>query len=422
MASLFRFDPSRSEHPVPARKQRQLIEHALAHPLSPLDAGLREAFHQYQFKHYRRLLLVVNVLAQLAYLSYGFADAVVLEDLGWTSLQVRVLVLGTMLPVVLALFRWCPDVRVLDLALPVQILVAAVVWYELLSRSADPSIPHYLYASLIFIVLGNLCVQVAFLPSLVVSLAISVVTLYAAWQFNQGDGNGMLVFTLVYLPVLFFSLFMSLSTTLDRRRAFLRAVLQELTQEALSEANQRLHNLAHTDPLTGLGNRRHFEELSLRELAQAARYGQPLCVLMVDADHFKRVNDTHGHDVGDEVLRRLAATLRQELREGDVLARFGGEEFAVLLPNTALAEAQQVAERLRTAVVRQRLDLTNGAHVRFTISIGIAPCEGRAGDLNALLKAADTALYRAKAEGRDCVRIASPSALPEPATASVAVN
>ncbi len=407
---------------MPAIKQRQAIERALAHPLSPIDPTLRDAFHQYQLQHYGRLLLLVNLLAQLAYLSYGFADAVVLQDLGWTSLQVRLLVIGTMLPVVLALFRWCRDVRVLDLALPLQILAAAVVWYALLSQSNEPSIPHYLYASLIFIVLANLCVQVAFLPSLLVSLAISAVTLYAASQVNHQDSRGLLVFTLVYLPVLFFSLFMSLSTTLDRRRAFLRTVLQELTQQALSEANQRLHDLAHTDPLTGLGNRRHFEELSQRELAQAARYGQPLCVLMLDADHFKRINDGHGHDVGDEVLRRLASTLRAELREGDVLARFGGEEFAVLLPNTALAEAEQVAERLRAAVVRQCITLASGAQVRFTISIGAAPFEGTPCDLGALLKAADTALYRAKAEGRDCVRVASQASVLEHAAASAAAS
>ncbi|RDI95373.1 GGDEF domain-containing protein [Meiothermus sp. QL-1] len=159
----------------------------------------------------------------------------------------------------------------------------------------------------------------------------------------------------------------------------------------------QMHQMAHTDALTGLLNRRGMQEVLELELERARRYGQPLALLLADIDRFKLVNDTYGHSVGDQVLREVAARLQRHLRENDVLARWGGEEFLLLAPGTDLPQAQRLAQRL-LEVVRQS-PLTG---VSVTLSIGVAAY--RPGDTPAaLLSRADEAMYRAKGGGRDQV-------------------
>lgn len=385
--------------------QRQIIERALKDRLSLIPPGLRDAFHAYQDEHYRRFLLVVTLLGQAAYMSYVLADMIVVPDVFGLSLGVRLAYIALVLPLTLAAFLWSRSVRLLDLLLPVQIFFAAILWFWLLAQSASPWAITYQYASVIFIVLANLCVQVHFLPSLVTSLLISAAIMHGVYRLAAGSQEIVLVFSLVYLPVLLFSLFISWSTTLDRRRAFLRALLDRMTREDLSAANDKLQALAHIDPLTGVGNRRDFETRAQRELARAQRHQRAVSLLTFDVDHFKRINDTHGHDVGDEVLRVLAGVAQQELREQDLLARFGGEEFVALLPDTTLDEALVVAERLRSMLGACRVP-TADDEIRFTVSVGVAQLADGPSDLAALLKAADRALYQAKQKGRNQVCLA----------------
>ncbi|MDQ6749692.1 MAG: diguanylate cyclase [Actinomycetota bacterium] len=156
-----------------------------------------------------------------------------------------------------------------------------------------------------------------------------------------------------------------------------------------SDLLTRLETVARTDELTGLANRRAWEEALSRELARAEREDQPMCVAMLDLDYFKRFNDEHGHQAGDRLLKQLAATWRQALRPTDVLARYGGEEFVVLLPNCHLARGIEVIERLREATPE-----------RATCSAGVVRYDGSEAP-EALVSRADDALYRAKREGRD---------------------
>lgn len=385
--------------------QRQIIERALQDCLSPIPPGLQDAFHAYQDEHYRRFLLMVTLLGQVAYMSYVLADMIVVPDVFGLSLAVRSAYVALVLPLTLAMFLWSRNIRLLDLLLPVQIFFATVLWFWLLAQSSSPWVSSYQYASVIFIVLANLCVQVRFLPSLAISLLISAAIMHGVYRLAAGSQEVVLVFSLVYLPVLLFSLFISWSTTLDRRRAFLRALLDKMTGEALSEANHRLQALAHIDPLTGVSNRRDFEMRAQGELARAQRHQRALSLLTFDVDHFKRINDAHGHAVGDEVLRVLAGVAQQELREHDLLARFGGEEFVALLPDTALDEALVVAERLRRVLGSCSIPLDDGV-IRFTISAGVAQLADGSSELATLLQAADKALYQAKQKGRNQVCLA----------------
>lgn len=171
----------------------------------------------------------------------------------------------------------------------------------------------------------------------------------------------------------------------------------------------KIKNLEHeawTDPLTQVANRRHFLEIARLEFGRCRRYGHPLSLWMLDIDHFKDVNDTYGHHAGDLALQALARASQQALRDWDILGRVGGEEFAVLLPETQSDQALLVAERLRQAVANASTPLGEGHSVDLTVSIGIATAQEDDADVDALFNRADKALYEAKQTGRDKVCLA----------------
>ena len=171
--------------------------------------------------------------------------------------------------------------------------------------------------------------------------------------------------------------------------------------------HQQLATAARTDPKTGLLNATAWQREADAEVTRARRTGVPLSLLLVDVDHFKQVNDSHGHLIGDDVLRALATELRQQVRESDLVGRFGGEEFTVLLPRTDAEGACRIAERLRSSAGLLSVTAAD-RHISVTISIGVAELDRHGHDLFELLAAADLALYRAKAAGRNQVRLYVP--------------
>ena len=170
----------------------------------------------------------------------------------------------------------------------------------------------------------------------------------------------------------------------------------------LDRAYRHLQSQALTDELTGLSNRRHFLQHLRQELSSYGRYGNPFSVAMLDIDHFKKVNDTFGHAAGDQVLKALADMLGQKLRLIDVAGRLGGEEFAILFPNTEMTEAEIACRRL-LADLRDEKIQTDAGTISITMSIGLTASAATVGDGETLLKIADALLYEAKAAGRDCV-------------------
>lgn len=178
-----------------------------------------------------------------------------------------------------------------------------------------------------------------------------------------------------------------------------------LEQENLT-LMQSLQTLSITDPLTGLFNRRHLFHEAEREVERAQRYQHPLAVFMIDIDHFKQINDTHGHEAGDRILTALADVMRASLRNTDLLARFGGEEFAVLLPEIPEEQAHAAARRLRADVKSMQIPWRDTV-LQITISIGVSGmAPGQSISFEGLLRQADNALYQAKQSGRNRVIIA----------------
>jgi len=189
----------------------------------------------------------------------------------------------------------------------------------------------------------------------------------------------------------------------ERRARSLSVQLAEFSKFlALAVKTPDLYTRAVQDGLTGLWTKRHFLSQAPLALEASRRYGEPLSLILVDVDHFKKVNDTHGHLVGDRVLQGVAAILRTRVRGGSAF-RYGGEEMAVLLPKTGLAAAAAVAERLRRAIEARKI-----AGIRVTASFGVAELDPSADDAASLVERADRALYRAKESGRNRVVAADP--------------
>jgi diguanylate cyclase (GGDEF)-like protein/PAS domain S-box-containing protein len=195
------------------------------------------------------------------------------------------------------------------------------------------------------------------------------------------------------------------SVPIDGRELTLAVVWDVSERKAMMEKIRRQANFDH---LTGMCNRRYFMDLAERELERARRYEKPLAVLGIDIDFFKRINDTYGHKAGDLALQKFAATCHEVVRQTDLVGRLGGEEFAVMLPDTPLERSREIAERLRKRVEESELHLPDGETVlRFTVSIGLVylPASEHT-DIDSLLQKADAALYGAKKSGRNRVVVA----------------
>ncbi len=219
--------------------------------------------------------------------------------------------------------------------------------------------------------------------AIVVARDLGAVLAMWRWRVAAGVTGGALLTASILACV------MALTRLLDRQ------------QSALVAAS---HN-ALTDPLTGLFNRRMFQDWATTEWSRARRQGTSLSLLVLDIDHFKRINDAFGHIAGDEVLIGIAGCLRSLTRNEDLVARMGGEEFAIIMPNLSLADAPRFAERLRAEIEAQRFPWNDGS-ISLTVSIGVAEVQADRTPIGTALSAADAALYRAKQQGRNRVAVA----------------
>ncbi|XPV76585.1 MAG: diguanylate cyclase [Desulfovibrio sp.] len=197
--------------------------------------------------------------------------------------------------------------------------------------------------------------------------------------------------------------FISWTSHPDLSKKNIYCVARDVTERI--DLVNKLKAQATTDPLTGAGNRRLFMARSEEELERSQRYKSPLSLLMFDIDHFKKVNDTYGHDVGDLVLRELAIETNNQIRSSDVFCRMGGEEFAVLLINTDRNDAYLLAERIRKALANLTV-AAGDKQIHFTVSVGGATLSEDVTKIDTLLKLADDGLYYAKAHGRNMTKMA----------------
>ena len=245
-----------------------------------------------------------------------------------------------------------------------------------------------------------------------VGMSVSAVSCYSAYRYMTLGSMGLVLLPCtvwllfqsssmqvgVAIAVLVFSTFV-VSATRKLSDALEKAF--RLTRQ-MERANTISTRAAQTDELTGLMNRRAFYERAQVLYAQCRQHQQPLCALMLDMDHFKAINDTYGHQAGDQVLRQVGGVISASFRQADVYGRLGGEEFAVLLPDTSLETARAIAEQLIKAISGLAAEPVHG----ITASLGVASTHSHDQDLHGLMNTADKALYRAKAQGRNQVAVA----------------
>jgi diguanylate cyclase (GGDEF)-like protein len=170
----------------------------------------------------------------------------------------------------------------------------------------------------------------------------------------------------------------------------------------VTELERELAEQVRTDPLTGAMNRRAMEEAALRETARSIRYGHPLCMVMIDMDNFKHLNDTRGHAAGDCALQAFVRQVKTMLRRPDLFARTGGDEFTILLPDTPVPAGILTAERVRLAIEALEASFETGP-IKFTVSVGVAQLDSAQGGWEAMMQRADAAMYEAKEHGRNSV-------------------
>ena len=385
-------------------QSRSLIEQALADRKARIPADFQQAFLNFQYAQQRFFLRRINFIAQLVFLLYFFADCFILPDVYIASALLRIGCSAAALLACFYLFKFKKDIRLLDMILPISTACSMALWMSLLLQSYSPWASAYIYASVIFILMANLCIQVRFKPALYSTAFISLSALAGAQQLLSPQEA--LLFLLTFGPIVLFSLYISWSSALSARRNFLRCLLDDWNL-------RRFENLAHTDELTQLYNRRQFVHMAERRIHEWPTPAST-CLLMLDVDYFKKINDTYGHDTGDRVLQAIAATARKEMRQKDVLARFGGEEFIALLAETHIQDAIIIAERIRQRIQQECLLLKPDQPLSFTVSIGISELKSHKQQLDELVKQADIALYQAKENGRNCVVRYHPSMSAQP--------
>ncbi|WP_409522657.1 diguanylate cyclase [Nitrincola sp. MINF-07-Sa-05] len=220
--------------------------------------------------------------------------------------------------------------------------------------------------------------------------------LYLPEYEGQNPANLTMIYTILSVSVIISVLASIIMLYFHRLNYRMRLEIEERTL-----LEQRLRELARTDFLTGVMNRRHFMEVAEQEVSRARRYDKSLSVLMIDLDHFKEINDLYGHAAGDQVLVAFVRECLRLLRDEDSLARMGGEEFSILLPETALEQALKVAEKLRKAIEFNPIERTGGSSISLTMSVGCSELNEENNDIEMMLSKADQALYHAKKMGRN---------------------
>lgn len=388
-------------------QQKTELERQLAarRRLQPIPAAWREAYEHRRLAEFTRLVSLWSPLLVLAYLACAGFTWLSYGDL-LHGADLRAFLASELLS--LALGAWGlwlarrPDSRQ-----RAQRLIPALFGLTLFAKvlaglvMQDPWLAiNQIYITLLVLVIGMLALQLSLRAALFGGLLGLSAFVAAPWVATL---DFSLLFLGHFLLTATVCLFVSLLSEDRSRVAFLQGCLLQLERREVQRLNLELNDLARRDGLTGLPNRRHFDEVLAREWERALRTGQPLCVLLVDVDHFKAYNDHRGHLAGDACLARVAEAMQSAIhRPADLVARYGGEEFVVLLPETRLEGASDLALRLIERV--DHLALPHGASqtaAHVTISIGVACLVGRAWPSPAdLLAAADQALYEAKHLGR----------------------
>ena len=369
-------------------------------------AELREMWRAEQAPRRRRELAFINAIALVSCLFCIPLDYSNGPELFEEGLVLR---LGLVIPAyclaILAAFRggWVLQRWTSILA---AVCFAGVAGYLGMHNGAAPQNEYVMGAALIVVLA---VVVVPLRPKALATLVLlSLAVLWTAWAVLPPERAREAFAMVAYLSAIsLVALAVPFRTATLKDRNFLYALRGRIASERLIEANEQLRELSHRDDLTGLPNRRYFERIFYTAFRAASEHGDGLAVMMIDVDHFKQFNDTHGHVAGDRALKQVATELEKQFAaSGATVARFGGEEFVAVVEHCSEDEALTLADQVRCGLAARAITLDRARRVSITASIGVAVRDNAALLPAALIERADAALYAAKTAGRNIVRLA----------------
>lgn len=371
-------------------------------------AALEARFHEDRAPQRLRIMLISGLLVALFYNVMLISDRAMVPDMFDEAVRLRVFVYTPVTIIGLFLVTKLSRPHWREYTIVASALLAAGITAYLCVRSHDPLAGPYLEALLAVVMFSNSIVQMRFVQALILDLLLLGMYGLTMALVKVPPPMALIVpETLALVSGVVFTLYACYTQERDERRNWLLRLRETLLLKELEQANLDMEALSRSDTLTGVANRRHFDEHLQQIWGRALVDGTTIALLMIDVDHFKAYNDRYGHLEGDACLRDIADVLKRRLRRpNDLVARFGGEEFVAVLAGTPLGTATAAAERVRKAVENlNRLHATSQTHAVVTVSIGVAAIDPSAPHSTParLLAHADAALYDAKAAGRNQV-------------------
>ena len=296
--------------------------------------------------------------------------------------------------------NYCPNLQKLNVLI-VHVLGFTLIY--LYSFKIETDFVYIFVASYVLLIIGSFTVfGLKFFNALVSNLFIIIfVTIIFYLQF---DLISNVLYGILFMSAMCITIISSYFSEIQKRKLFLKEIYSNKILSELKNTQEELKERAEKDYLTDLYNRRYLTSISNKLVKIAKRKNQSMCIILIDIDHFKKINDTHGHAIGDEVLKQMSSLLKENIRESDVLSRFGGEEFAILLPDTGKDAAFVLADKLRAIIEDRQFEFDEDIKLSITISGGVDSVDINAEkNIEDAINRADKALYRAKDSGRNLV-------------------
>jgi len=371
-----------------------------------LDPEMERSFQKHVQPIITRQLKIVLMIWGALLLLFAVPDYIALGPTRpfYYLLAYRVMIAVMLLMMV---FKITPNTVIFKISYPVTLIVIAGFSGFMLLFVFRPDIVNWIVGVIMIQLIGLLMfIPIRFSLSFLGALYGVMITIMTRWVMGSTKENLIGLFFLLMLPVVIGAATTIRLTILQRRQYALLIRAEKLNLDLQSEIEQRLNlekalkELAATDPLTRLYNRREYEMLFEHEIERARRMNVSLSLGLIDLDNFKKINDTYGHSVGDEVLRRTADLLRNNLRAMDLIGRFGGDEFIILLPDTGIDQAVVISDRFLKELTATDID-TVVSKIRITATAGITQLLPNDKDINSIIRRADAALYKGKAAGRN---------------------
>ncbi len=389
-------------------KDKDLIEKELARRLIPLKFPykLEEIFLEYHFRNTLGLIKFSLAVGLLLYSSFGILDYILYPEVINRLWLLRFGVGCPVILIALVSFFLAKNDRQVQTAYSVAIFIVGLTIVGMLIVTSYDVTQKYYAGVMLVMFYGYVASGMRFMYATFSGWGITIGYLVVVLFFLESNPTFLISNTFFLVSSNLVGMLGSFLFEESKRRDFLLSALVIMERKEVEAANRALEKLSNTDPLTGIANRRYFEDFLEREWKHAMRYEYPISLLMIDIDYFKRYNDHLGHQAGDRCLVQLASVLKEfEGRPGDLVARYGGEEFVVILSGTDLDDAVRIAVEIRRRVMALKiLHPASDVSDVVTVSIGVSSLIPKPGySKEELIKTADLAMYRAKAMGRNCV-------------------